>query len=266
MPLAEVVARVRKTGASAIDIWPRPHGNYVEQIDKLGADKFAAMLQEHDVALGGIACYKYGPFGLDAPMKLAASVGAKQVTLVTTGRGPANAQGDALKRAVAKFVEQMKPHHEAAAERGHIIAIENHGHSMISSPDSMRHFADMTAKMSHLGLAYAPHHLPQDAAFQAALIRELGPAVKFFYAQQHGKGSRKKQPRADELLQMPGRGPLDFGPLIGALRSIAFTGYTEIFMHPFPRGVPILDTANAIVDEINRSRTYLDKFVKETRS
>ena len=58
---------------------------------------------------------------------------------------------------------------------------------------------------------------------------------------------------------MPGRGPLDFTPLLQGLKSINFTGFTEPFMHPFPRGIPIQDSTTGVTAEINRSRSYLEK-------
>ena len=64
-------------------------------------------------------------------------------------------------------------------------------------------------------------------------------------------------PKEEELLQLPGRGPLDFGLLLKALRDIQYRGWTEIFMHPVPRGIPILETAEEVTNEINRSREYL---------
>jgi sugar phosphate isomerase/epimerase len=68
------------------------------------------------------------------------------------------------------------------------------------------------------------------------------------------------QPKEDELLQLPGRGPLDFYPLVSALREIAFDGWTSIFMHPFPRGIPIVEGGvSAVTAEINRARAYLDR-------
>ena len=57
---------------------------------------------------------------------------------------------------------------------------------------------------------------------------------------------------------MPGRGKLDFTPLLRGLRKVNFSGYTEPFMHPYPRGIPILDTTAEVTAEINRSRTYLE--------
>ena len=45
---------------------------------------------------------------------------------------------------------------------------------------------------------------------------------------------------------------------MGALKKINFQGWTEIFMHPVPRGIPILDTAEGVTAEINRARRYLE--------
>lgn len=258
MKLSEILPEVRKAGADTIDLWPKPHGDQHEQVLAMGVDRFAEMLAEHEVGLGGIACYKFGAFNLKIQMELAKAVGGKEVALVCMGKGPRDAKGDELKKAVATFVEQLKPHYDEAIKHGCLIAIENHSNNMINSPDSMKWFGEMTAKMPGLGIAFAPHHLPQDAEMQAKLIEDLGDAINFFYAQQYGKGSKKKLPKEEELLQMPGRGPLDFCPLLRALKKINYTGRTEIFMHPVPRGVPILDTAEAITAEINQSRTYLE--------
>jgi sugar phosphate isomerase/epimerase len=58
---------------------------------------------------------------------------------------------------------------------------------------------------------------------------------------------------------MPGRGKLDFQPILAALKKIGYQGWTEIFMHPVPRGIPILETVPKITEEINRARSYLDR-------
>lgn len=72
----------------------------------------------------------------------------------------------------------------------------------------------------------------------------------------------KKLPKAQELLQMPGRGELDFAPLLQALSDIRYDGWTEIFMHPVPRGIPILPTTSAVTQEINKSRQYLEELLQ----
>jgi len=65
------------------------------------------------------------------------------------------------------------------------------------------------------------------------------------------------------LMQLPGRGTLDFRPMLAALKKIDFSGWTEIFMHPVPRGIPILDTAAEVTDELERARIYLENLLKE---
>ena len=254
-PLAEILPEVAKTGAASIDLWPKPHGTQREEIDTLGEATVAAMLARHQVKLGGIACYRLGPFNLADEFALAGRLG-EGVVLVTGARGDANATGTALKAEIKRFLEKLRPSIAAAEETGGVLAIENHSNSLINSPDSIRWFGELVTS-DRVGVALAPHHLPQDGELVASLARELGPRLKFVYAQQHGKGSKEKLPKQDELLQLPGRGPLDFGPLMRQLAEMRFAGPVEIFMHPVPRGVPILDTVPAITAEINRARAYL---------
>ena len=54
-----------------------------------------------------------------------------------------------------------------------------------------------------------------------------------------------------------------FSSAITPLKKIEYRGQTEIFMHPFPRGLPILETAEAITAEINRSRDYLEALLDD---
>jgi len=256
MELAKIVPEVAKTGASALDIWPKVHGNQREQLAEMGDERFAALLKQHGTRLGCITQYKLGPFNLQDEMRLAARLGCR--TMVTGGVGPKGLAGDALKAAVKAFVEKLKPTLDVAAETGITVAIENHGNNLIESPDSLKWLAEFRPS-KHLGVALAPYHLPQDAKQLADLIRALGDGLTVFYAWQHGEGCMTKMPKEKELLQMPGRGTLDFAPLLAALRDIRYSGWTEIFMHPTPRGVPILDTAEAVTAEINRSRNYLEQ-------
>jgi len=253
--LAEIVPEVRKTGATAIDVWPRVHGNQREQLDEMGEAKFLELLGNYGVSLGCLTQYQLGPFGLQQEMQLAQRMGCR--TIVTGSRGPQGLKGGELKKAVQEFIEKMKPHLERAEATGVTVAIENHGHSLVDSPDSMKWLAEMRPS-EHLGIAFAPYHLPQDEKVLADLIHALGESVAMFYAWQHGMGCREKLPKQQELLQMPGRGSLDFTPLLATLRDVDYQGWTEIFMHPVPRGVPILDSTSAVTAEINRSRKYLE--------
>lgn len=258
--VGEILPEVRKIGATALDVWPKVHGNQREQLTDLGEDKFSAMLKQHEITLGCITQYKLGPFGLQDEMRLAQRFGCQ--TIVTGGRGSAGFKGDDLKAGVQGFIDKMKPHLEVAEEAGVTIAIENHGNNLIESPDSLKWLAELRPS-KHLAIAFAPYHLPQDADLLGRLIETLGDSIAVFYAWQHGMGCHEKLPKEQELLQMPGRGDLDFGPLLAALKRMKYSGWTEIFMHPVPRGIPILETASAVTAEINRSRDYLNKLLSD---
>jgi len=256
-PLADVVPEVKKTGAGLIDLWPAPHGRQREEVDALGGDRVRELFTAHGVALGGIACYRVGAFNLAGELALARRLGGAGTVVVTTAAGKGGLQGEDLAAAVREFLDGLRPGIAAAEETGGVIAIENHSSSLLQTADGIRLFADAVTS-DRVGIALAPHHLPQDADLIATLARDLGPRLKFVYAQQHGKGAKEKLPKEDELLQLPGRGPLDFGPLMRQLAAQRFAGPVEIFMHPVPRGVPILDTVAAITAEVNRARAHLE--------
>lgn len=258
LPLAEILPEAKKIGAKTIDVWPKVHGDQREQIDKLGADQFAAMLKENDVTLGCITQYKLGPFGLQDEMRFAQRFGCQ--LMVTGGSGPKDLRGSDLKKAVADFLEKMKPHLEVAEETGVTIAIENHANNLIFEPDSLKWLLELRPS-KNLAIALAPYHLPQDPQQLAQLIRDLQEGLIMFYAWEHGNGCHKPMPTEQQLLQMPGRGSLDFQPMIEALAEINYQGWTEVFMHPVPRGIPILPTVKETTDEINRGRAYLDACV-----
>lgn len=255
-PLATVVAEVAKTGATMIDLWPKPHGSQREEVAALGVPNVRELLAAAGVTLGGIACYKVGAFNLAAEFALAKQLGAEAPVLVCTAPGDGDASGSDLAAAIGRFLEKLRPSVAAAEQTGGMIAIENHSKSLLQTGDGIRRFADLVHG-DRVGVALAPHHLPQDGELIAAVARDLGPRLKLVYAQQHGKGSTEKLSKPDELLQLPGRGPLDFGPLMRQLAALAFPGPVEIFMHPVPRGVPILPTVAAITAEVNRARAHL---------
>lgn len=255
MKLAQILPELRKTGAEFIDIWPLAHGNQREQITEMGIEAFAALMKKYQVRLGIFTHYDLGPFRLRDEMKIAQQIDGK--LLICGGKGPRNLKGQALKAAVKKFAEQLIPHVAQAQEHEIVIGIENHGNNLIESPDSMRWLLEFVTS-EHLGIALAPYHLHQDAQAIARLIEDLGTRLVHFYAWQHGMGCHKKLPKEQELLQLPGRGKLDFQPILTALKKINYSGWTEIFMHPVPRGIPILPTAAQVTAEINRSRRYLE--------
>ena len=259
LPLSDIVPEAKKTGAAYIDIWPRIHGNQREQAAAMGNSAFAELLAAHGVNLGVSTRFDLGPFGLAQEIVFAQEFGAS--VIVTGSKGPKNLSGDELRAAVANFAEALKPHITTAEEHDITIGIENHADALIESPDSMRWLIEFTDS-PRLGIALAPYHLSNDAELVSRLIENLGPGLALFYAWQHGMGCHKKLPKAQELMQLPGRGNLDFAPILAALKKTDFDGWTEIFMHPVPRGVPILDTATAVTDEINRARRFLDDIAR----
>lgn len=264
LPLAEVLPEVKKTGADVIDLWPRKHGTQRDEVEEMGHEAFWSLLKGSGVRLGATTRYDLGPFDLEDECTFLINSDGGGV-IVTGSKWPekklVNPSGAELKAAVRGFVDRMSDtvFHAEAINSVH-VAIENHGNSLISSPDSIRWFLEMSDS-PHLGIALAPYHLEalgEDAESIGSLIEEIGDRLFVFYAWQHGKGCMEAQPKADELLQMPGRGPMDFTPMLRALKKIDYRWYTEIFMHPFPRGIPILPTAAETTAEINRSRAYLD--------
>ncbi len=244
LPLAEILPEVAKTGAQSIDIWRESHANQREQISEMGLDAFRALLKQHDVTMNCTTLWNQ-PF-------------ADECRFLQQFHGRLLVTGFIPETEPAKFIEKLRPQLDVAAETGVTVCIENHGGGF----DALRAFAAAAEKLSHLKIALAPYHLPQDAEGLAKVIRDIGPKLGLFYAWQHGLGAMKKLPKEQELLQLPGRGELDFTPALAALKQIRFAGPTEIFMHPVPRGIPILETTAAVTAEVNRSRDYLAQCLK----
>jgi hypothetical protein len=115
-------------------------------------------------------------------------------------------------------------------------------------------------------VAFAPHHLHKWADQIPALLRDLGSKqVPFMYFQEHSAGMFAKASKEVEMQQLPGfGGALDYKPIVKALRDIHYGGYVEIFMHPVPRGIPILPTAPEITAAINKSRAYVEDCLRQT--
>jgi sugar phosphate isomerase/epimerase len=257
LSLDEILPEVTKTGATCIDIWPRKHGNQREQVDAMGIETFKGKLEKHGVRLGCSTRYDLGPFGLADEMAFVSDLGGD--LLVTGGKGPKKLEGAELKKAVGEFAEKLKPHATKARELKVRVAIENHGNNLIDSADSLKWLAELADP--EIGIGLAPYHLENlglGASELADLIEALGERMFLLYAWQHGKGCMKPAPIDDLLQQMPGRGPLDFAPIVAALKKSNFRGYTEIFMHPVPRGIPILPTAAETTAEIIKAKKHLE--------
>ncbi len=263
MPLDTILPEVSRAGCEAIDIWCKVHGNQREQIAEMGDEAFAALLEKNHTRLGVSTRYPLGPMKLQDEMVWLKKLGGRMV--VCGSSGPKNPVGAEAKAAMQKFMEDMKPHVAKAEELGVTIAIENHANTALYHPDALRYFAEFNHSPA-LGVALAFHHLHDWQEQIPALLRDLGAAqLPFIYFQEYSEGISQKVAKEIEMQQMPGRGGgLDYRPVVQALRDIRFAGFTSIFMHPTPRGVPILPTAGEITAAVNQSREYVERCLRET--
>jgi sugar phosphate isomerase/epimerase len=262
MKLAQVLPEVKPAGCVGLDLWGKQHATHREEVDAMGVDAFEALLKKHSVRLICSTRYPLGPFALQPEMPLVKRLGG---SLIVCGpKGPKNVTGAEAKAGIKEFLELMKPHADKAGEHGLTLAIENHANSLLHTPDSIRYWAEFN-KHPALGVAFAPHHLHEHVAEMPKLLHALGARnLPFIYFQEYGIGSKQTVAKDIELQQLPGYGPLDYKPIVRALREIGFTGYVEIFMHPTPRGIPMLPTPGEITKAINKSRDYIEKCLKET--
>lgn len=261
MTLDVILPEVSAAGCAGLDVWCKPHGTQREQVEAMGLEAFAELLKRHAVKPVCFTQYPLGPFGLQKEFPVIKKLGGS--LMVCGSGGPKNLAGAEARDAIKAFLEKMKPHADAAAEHGITLAIENHASSLLSSRDSIRAWAEFN-KHPALGVAFAPHHLSANVDDMPGLIRDLGSKnLPFIYLQEHGVGSQKKVEKEIELQQLPGLGTLDYKPILRALREVEFSGWAEIFMHPTPRGVPILPTAKEITAALQKSRAHIDKLIEQ---
>lgn len=264
LKLEQVLPEVAPAGCVGLDLWGKQHATHREEVDAIGVDAFEALLKKHAVQLVCSTRYPLGPFGLQPEMPLLKRLGGK--LLVCASKGPKNVSGAEAKAGIREFLEAMKPHADAAAEHGLTIAIENHANALLYTPDSIRYWAELNTHPA-LGVAFAPHHLHEHVGEMPKLIRELGAKnLPFIYFQEYGIGSKQTVAKEIELQQLPGYGTLDYRPILAALREVGFGGYVEIFMHPTPRGLPMLPTPGEITSAINRSRDHIEGLLREVNA
>jgi sugar phosphate isomerase/epimerase len=137
------------------------------------------------------------------------------------------------------FIDALKPLVELAEKYDSYLAIENHGHALLDSPDSFKAFVDMNTS-PRLGIALAPYHLQARKASVPEAIRICGKQLFFFYAWQKFRGAK----------QLPGVGPTDMVPWLRALAEIRYGGFVNPFMHGHPE-------ADVMSGHLAKARDYL---------
>lgn len=263
LPLEAVLAEVKRAGCESVDIWRKVHATHREQIREMGDEAFQSLLKKYGTKMSVSTCYPLGPFKQDDELRWVKKNGGF-LTVCGSGRmGEKDPVGEEAKRQVKAFFEKLKPHYELAEELGVTMAIENHKNAMLSSPDSIRYFAEMNPS-KNVGIAFAPHHLYDAVEEIPGLLRDCGKEnLPFIYFQEHHPSSKTKMAKEEELKQLPGFGSLDYVPILAALQVVEFSGLAEIFMHPVPRGIPVLPTAEEITDVILKSRAYIEECLPE---
>ena len=259
MPIADIVPQMHATGCEALDIWAGRWGNQREQIDALGHDKFAALLQEHRAKVGTYTCMDPGFARSEPHMRAMLKFGGDMIVAGFGGGGPGakDLRGDDLRRGIRAQVEKLKPIFAKAGELNVKLAIENHLNGLLEPPESLNILMEEISE-KHVGVAFAPFHLPQNAELLGRLMGDLGERLLYFYAWQYGDGSGNLPPDVQKR-QLPGVGPLDFKPMLAALKRHHFKGWTSIFMHPTPRGSALDSTPAGVNAHLNRAREYLER-------
>jgi sugar phosphate isomerase/epimerase len=259
LPITDIVPEVHRTGCDALDIWAGRWGNQREQIDALGHEKFAALLQQHRARVGTYTCMDPGFLKSGPHMLAMKKFGGDMIVagFPTGGPGSKDLRGEDLRRGIRASAEKLKPVIARAGELGVKLAIENHLNGLLEPPESLNMLVDAIPD-KHVGVAFAPFHLPQDPMLLGRLVGDLGERLLYYYAWQYGDGSGNLPP-PQQKKQLPGVGPLDFKPMLAALKRNKFNGWTSIFMHATPRGSPLHPTVAEVSAQLNGSRAYLEK-------
>jgi len=234
LPIEQACERIAGLGFEAIDIWSAHEGcPHLDDVAKrLGPEGLKALLAKHKLKLFAFSVYAGGY------ARYAELLGRAGGGVAIQGSAPP-CKPDELTGRMRQFIDGLKPLVELAEKHDSYLAIENHGHALLDSPDSLKAFVDVN-KSPRLGIALAPYHLQAIKASVPEAIRICGPQLFFFYAWQH----------FPEHQQLPGIGPTDMTPWIRALAEVQYRGYVNPFMHGHPE--PDVMTAN-----LATSRDYL---------
>lgn len=218
LPIEQACQRIAALGFEAIDIWSAhagcPHLDDVQK--RLGPQSLKELLARWGLKLCAFSVYAGGY------PRYAELLGRCGGGLAIRG-STAPCDPQELRPRMKAFLEALKPELEMAARYDSYLAIENHGHALLDSIDSIKTFVDLNTH-PRLGIALAPYHVQARGESVEAAIAAAGPQLLFFYAWQHAPG----------LQELPGHGPADFTPWLAALAKVPYRGYVNPFMHNEP--------------------------------
>lgn len=234
LPIEQVCERIAKLGFEAIDIWgPLFKCTHLDDIAAGGGAKgLKELLAKHKLKLFAFSLYRG-----DYPKYMELLGAAGGGVAIRGSERPC--KPEELTEKMRSFLERLKPFADLAEKHNSYLAIENHGHALLDSIDSIKAFTDMN-KHPRVGIALAPYHIQAGKMSVEEAIAACGKQLLFFYAWQHGKGTD----------QLPGHGPTDFTPWLAALAKISYAGYVNPFMHGEIE-------ADAMCAALAKSRDYL---------
>jgi sugar phosphate isomerase/epimerase len=147
-----------------------------------------------------------------------------------------------LEGSIQGFYEHIADQIELARKHKCRIAIENHAHAILDSPQSFELFTKHNPAPEVVGFSIAPYHLQRRKADVAQVIRDHGDKLLFFYAWQLAEGTK----------QLPGHGPVDFSAWLRALRGVGYSHWMTPFMHG---ELP----ADEMAEAVSKSFEYLNQ-------
>ena len=240
LSIEQACERISKLGFEAIDIWSAHNGcpHLDDVAERLGPAGLNKLLAENKLKLFSFSVYKGG---YERYAELLGSVGGG---VAVRGSAPP-CKPEELTGRMQKFIEELKPLTELAAQNNSYLAIENHVGALLCTLDSLKAFVDMNTS-PRLGIALAPYHIQALKASVPEAIRICGKQLFYFYAWQNYPDSQ----------QLPGIGPTYMVPWIQALADIKYKGYVNPFMHGHS-----IDTVMSV--NLAKSREYLKDCYKK---
>ena len=215
LPIDLACREIAKLGYEAVDVWSA-HAGCPHLDDVLNARKaegLKAILEDTGLELFSFSVYAGG---FPRYAELLGQMGGG--VAIQGSAGPC--KPEELTARMKDLLERLKPQVELAEKHDCYLAIENHGHALLDSIDSMKAFTDLN-QSPRLGIALAPYHVQGLKQPVEDAIRACGGQLFYFYAWQ----------RAGGTAQLPGIGPTDFTPWLAALAEVQYAGYVNPFMH-----------------------------------